>query len=191
MPKFSANGGGECLVCFQMVGRSAREHGVDARGSEAMADPTSSFIGRLHPEQYALRAQRAFLPPPCDDTLMPGAGAGCGLLASSARDELEGSLGNGVIRLERLCRQQFFFSAVKIACLAVDDAELSMEIGDFRTIATGSNRFLKLPDCLGPVMSLFGLNTVVRQRARAVEDTPLFLDGEVARHELIRFNAIG
>src|SRR6185312_13503781 len=122
---------------------------------------------------------------------MPGGGAGCRPLASSARDELEGSLGHGVIGLERLCRQQFFFSAIKVACLTVDDAELSVQIDYFRAIAAGSNRLFQLPDCLGPVMSLFGLNAVVRQRARTVEDTPLLLNGEVARHEPIRFGAIG
>ena len=89
---------------------------------------------------------------------------------------MQGALDLRIRRLEGFGGQQFLFAVVKIAGLAIDQAEFLVKIGFDRTIPALRDGRFQLAGGFGPVMSGGGDDAVICQGACIVQDAPLFLD---------------
>jgi hypothetical protein len=112
------------------------------------------------------------------------------VLVSRLGDELQGALNLQIGRLEGFGGQQFLFTVVEVAGLAINQAQFLEKVGFHHAVTALCDGRLQLAGGFGPVMSGGGDDTVVGQRTGAIQDAPLFLYLNIASHELVRLGEI-
>ena len=107
------------------------------------------------------------------------------MLVSRLGDELQGALDLRIRRLEGFGGQQFPFTVVEVAGLAINQAQFLEKVGFHHAVTALRDGRLQLAGGFGPVMSGGGDDTVVCQRTSVIQDAPLLLYLDIAGHELV------